>query len=128
MIHEAIVQSAETRAGRERDVGNIQRAQKVGDRVAAPLGNALPGGCLARRVVHRPNAVASSPAMPKPNAANASPAIKPPPTSDVVFMSSGSAAPSVLRLGRLLSRLESAPPAANQPDVARLRNPPKDDA
>src|SRR5437868_2158343 len=85
--------------------------------------------CRRQRVRHtQPKTVASSPAMPSPSAASASPAMSPPPTSDVVLMSSGSASRASLRFGKLLTKLASAPPAANHVEVIRLTKPPNDDA
>src|SRR5205807_7075029 len=76
----------------------------------------------------QPNTVARRPAMPRLSAASASPAMRPPPTSDVVLMSSGSASRASLRFGKLSMKLASAPPAANHVDVIRLTKPPNDDA
>ena len=35
MIDEAVVQAAKARAGRERDIGNVECGQRVGHRIAA---------------------------------------------------------------------------------------------
>src|SRR5438093_9193728 len=66
--------------------------------------------------------------MPNASAASASPAMSPPPTSEVVLMSGGSATFSCFRLAKLLVRLATTPPAANHVDVGRLTKPPNDDA
>ena len=52
MVDEAVVQAAEARAGRQRDVGNLERAQKLRDRIAAPAGGDLNLRWVADRVVH----------------------------------------------------------------------------
>ena len=61
MVDQAVVQAAKARPRRKRDVGKLQRAQQIGDRVAAPSRCRLarlsavrggPGGLRARGVVH----------------------------------------------------------------------------
>jgi hypothetical protein len=44
VIDQAVVQAAETGPRGERDVGDGQRAQQIGDRVAAPAGSGRLGG------------------------------------------------------------------------------------
>src|ERR1700681_3833610 len=82
----------------------------------------------SRELSIQPTKVAGRPAIPKPSAASASPAMSPPPTSEVVLMSSGSAGALFLSLGKLLTKLANTPPAANHADVSRLTKPPNDDA
>ena len=53
MVDQAVVQAAEARARRERDVRDLERAQQLRDRVAAPCGDGLRlRTSIARGVVH----------------------------------------------------------------------------
>ena len=52
VVDEAVVQAAEARPGRERDVWNFERAQELRDGVAAPAGGNLNLRFVADRVVH----------------------------------------------------------------------------
>ncbi len=52
MVDQAVVQPAEAGTRRERDVRNLQRAQKLRDRIAAPGGGRLRFRLVARLVVH----------------------------------------------------------------------------
>src|SRR6185312_8805689 len=56
--------------------------------------------------------------------------MRPPPKSDVLLMSSGTAprAPGRFGLRNVLNALETMPPAPNQREVLRFTNPPNEDA
>ncbi len=52
MVDEAVVQPAKAGAGRERDIGNLERAQKLRDHIAAKAGDGLRLRSGAHRFVH----------------------------------------------------------------------------
>ena len=66
--------------------------------------------------------------MPMPSAASASPAIRPPPTSDVVLMSSGSFACALYGLVSSYTKRACSPRGTTLADYNAMNTPPNDDA
>src|SRR5262252_919408 len=86
-------------------------------------------GLIALSSMAQVASVESNPMSPTLSAAMASPAMSPPPRSEAVLMSAGSApSASSFFFGQADMRLPTTPPAANHAEVARLRNRPKEDA